>query len=76
MDALDFSLVLLVVAAAAAFLVWQLGLRRRKPACHPTTSGDADSGGGDVVLGASLARGLDAAERRKKSLGERPQQID
>ncbi len=36
MNTLDLTLSLLLVAAALGFLVWQLGLRQRPPACHPS----------------------------------------
>jgi hypothetical protein len=65
MNALDLSLVLVAVAGAASFLVWQVGLRRSKPpACHPGKPAKTTPGT-DVVLGGALARGLDAARKRR-----------
>lgn len=70
---LDLILVLVVLAAAAGFLVWSFTAREAKPACHLTGgpraaradgSGAGPSSGGDVVVGASLARGLERARAR------------
>lgn len=62
----DLVLVLVVLAAAAAFLVWNLVARDAKPACHLTGGPRPASSdrGGDVVVGASLARGLERARSR------------
>lgn len=70
MAALDVVLVAVLVLVAAGFLVWQLGLRRDKPpACHPAGANDDDEAAPDanVVVGGSLARGLDAARKKHES---------
>lgn len=60
--ALDFALVLIALAGAAGFLVWHLGFRGAKPACHDER--EPAGATGHVVLGGSLARGLEAARKR------------
>lgn len=69
MSTLDLVLALVVVAAAAGFLVWQLGLRRRAPACHPSRArGAHDAAGANVVLDDKLARALARAKAKRRSL--------
>ncbi|MBI1945724.1 MAG: hypothetical protein HYS27_08510 [Deltaproteobacteria bacterium] len=59
----DMLLVLVGVVGALAFLAWRFAPGRAPPPCHPARP----SAGGDdqVVIGAALARGLRAAERRR-----------
>jgi len=68
--ALDVVLVACVVASAAAFLAWRLLGHGPPPACHQTAppSSRGAGPGGDVVVGASLQRGLDRARARKRGL--------
>lgn len=64
---LDLLLVAVVIAGAAGFLVWNLVARDAKPACHVTAGarGSSAATGGDVVIGAGLARGLERARSRR-----------
>lgn len=68
MSALDLALALVVVAAAVGFLVWQLGLRRRPPACHPSGARKSAQGnsGSNVVLDDKLARALAKAKAKRR----------
>lgn len=68
MNLLDLTLALVVVAAAAGFLVWQLALRRRQPACHPSRRRARNGGvpgGPTVVLDRKLARALAKAKAKR-----------
>jgi hypothetical protein len=56
MSALDLILVAAVVAGAAAFLLWQIGGRKKKPACHPPQP--------EVVVGPALKGALDRRRKR------------
>jgi hypothetical protein len=67
-SALDVSLVFLMLAAAAGFLVWSLFGRSRKPACHTVGGGQrAAAAGPEVIVGAALARGLERAQEKRRS---------
>lgn len=59
---MDYAIVAVVVALAVGFLLKGL-VRPRPPACHPARN-EAQSEPGNVVVGASLARGLEKAKRR------------
>lgn len=67
MSVLDLVLSLVVVAAAAGFLFWQLALRRRAPACHTSGSSTraAEPRHSNVVLDDKLARALARAKRKR-----------
>ena len=62
----DLPVVALVLACAIGFLVRGF-VRGRPPPCHPARSSSASSSsaGGDVIVGASLARGLERAKQRR-----------
>ncbi|HEY4220727.1 MAG TPA: hypothetical protein VGO62_05275 [Myxococcota bacterium] len=64
---LDVVLVAVLVAAALAFLAWNLSGRGPKPACHVTGAPVSSAGAPDVIIGASLARGLERAARNRSS---------
>lgn len=69
MSTIDLVLVACVVAVAAAYLAWALLGRRAPPACHQMAPADARTAAGragDVVVGASLQRGLDRARARRE----------
>lgn len=67
MSAIDLVLVTCVVAVAAAYLAWAMLGRRTPPACHnasaPVARPDASQ---NVVIGASLQRGLDRARAKRR----------
>lgn len=73
MSTLDLTLSLLLVAGALGFLVWQLGLRQRPPACHPSRThrlrakAPLGVGGSNVRLDDKLARALAKAQARRSS---------
>ena len=58
----DVVLVVCVLAGAGAFLAWRLLGPRAPPACHKTTNASTTST--NVIMGASLQRGLARAQRR------------
>jgi hypothetical protein len=67
MNVVDIILVVCVIAGAVGFLVWNLTSRKAKPACHVVSGGqDASRPNDDVIVGASLARGLALAQKRQK----------
>lgn len=69
--ALDLVLVACVIASAAAFLAWRMLGHGAPPACHQTAPpASRGSPGDDVILGASLQRGLDRARARKRSAAQ------
>lgn len=61
------------VTGALAFLGWRLGGRPSTPSCHrppngaPSARARKDNAAADVVVGASLARGLERARARTSS---------
>jgi hypothetical protein len=61
---IDFIVSLSLVAAATAFLAYRL-LRPAPPRCHDAALASSAGGnaGGEVVVGAALARGLKRAQR-------------
>jgi len=61
---LDLLLVVVAVVGAAGYLVWSLGLRSKKPACHPVID---EGPSANVVVGGALQKGLDRARTRSKS---------
>lgn len=70
MSTLDLALSLLVVAAAAGFLVWQLAVRRQS---SRRRARDAhEDSGANVVLDDKLARALAKANARKAATDETP----
>lgn len=68
MSAIDVVLTVCIVATAAAYLAWALLGGRAAPPCHNVPA--AVKGGSDepnVIVGASLQRGLDRARRRARA---------
>ena len=63
---IDVVVVGLFVACAVGYLLWNL-VNERKPPCHPPAGKrkDATPEGSNVILGASLARGLKRAQARR-----------
>jgi hypothetical protein len=69
MNAIDIVLVTCVVATAAAYLAWALLGGRTAPPCHnvaPAARGDDAASTSNVIVGASLQRGLDRARQRQR----------
>ena len=71
MSAIDIVLVTCVVAAAAAYIAWALLGGRTAPPCHNVAPSPRGAGGADdapnVIIGASLQRGLDRARQRARA---------
>jgi hypothetical protein len=65
MNLIDVILVTCIVAAAAAYIAWALLGNRTAPACHnvPAAKNDVPQ----VIVGASLQRGLDRARQRARA---------
>lgn len=61
---IDVVAVACPIAAALAYLAWNLA-HDRKPACHPTRQRNAAAPEDNVVIGASLAKGIARAKARR-----------
>ena len=67
MNLIDLVLVTCVVAAAGAYIAWALLGGRAAPPCHNTAASSPVGDISNVIVGASLQRGLDRARHRARA---------
>jgi hypothetical protein len=66
MNPLDVALVAAIVGSAIAFLIFRL-IKPAPPACHTLAAMNTQKKAPDVVLGASLERGLRRAREKSRA---------